>query len=522
MLARVHSSALWGVDAVPVLIEVQILSALRRFSIVGLPDGVVREAKERVRCAIENSGHQFPASEVIVSLAPADLPKAGSAFDFAIAAGILAALGFVSKDLLEKNILLGELALDGTIKPVRGALAASCLALEMGFGLLLAEENVDEAKLVEVVEVTGVSSLADLSLERGSPSREISGLGTSPGHGGAVENLKQRKSRRSPSFEKPHGRTFSDVVGQHAPKRALEIAAAGCHNVLMMGPPGSGKSMLAERVASILPPFSLSEQIEVLKVHSADLSQDPERRGTLPRERPFRAPHHTVTPIGLIGGGGFPTPGEVSLAHRGVLFLDELPHLRRDALEALREPLETQMVTISRSRQRLNFPADFLFIAAMNPCPCGRRGLGNGLCNCLPTQIARYVEKISGPIMDRIDLQIWVPTVSLLDMATERIDDPTEMMKERVLRAREIQKARVFGMVRTNSRLGPNEMRKFCELPKGALGLLQEASKKFSLSARAYSRVLKVARTIADLAGSAGIREEHLSEALSYRMGTTP
>lgn len=509
VLARVYSSALWGVDAVPVSIEVQILSSLRRFTIVGLPDGVVREAKERVRCAVENSGFPFPDSEVIVNLAPADLPKAGSSYDFAIGAGILAAMGFLEPKFLAEHLLLGELALDGSLKPVRGALAAACLAGEMGLGIVLAEGNRAEASLVEGIPVRTMESLADIAVapERAEFPRESDTT--------SVPLPRQLV----PSFEKSKGKTFADVVGQCAAKRAIEIAAAGCHNLLMVGPPGSGKSMLAERVGSILPSLSLREQIEVLKVHSADSSQDPDARRFPSSVRPFRSPHHSISSVGLIGGGSFPSPGEVSLAHRGVLFLDEFPHLRRDALEALREPLETQTVCISRSRQRLCFPADFLFVAAMNPCPCGKRGMKGGNCRCHPLQVQKYMERISGPILDRIDLQIWVPPASFRELSTELIEDPTATMRERVERARELQKERCGQEGRTNSRLQPNELRKHCKLEEASLVLLERAANKYQLSARAYSRVLRVARTIADLDGTERIREEHLSEALSYRIG---
>ncbi len=502
MLARVHSSTLWGVDAVLVHIEVQLLSALRRFSIVGLPDGVVREAKERVRCAIENSGFPFPNGEVIVNLAPADLPKAGSAFDLAIASGILVALGLLPHSAIDRRLLLGELALDGTVKPARGALAAACLARELEFGVVASPHSAREARLVNEVPVTAITSLA--GLVSGRFEAEAAGEPEAPevGEGSSL--------------------SYGDVAGQFEAKRAMEIAAAGWHNVLMIGPPGSGKSMMARRLESILPAPSAEEQIEVIKIRSADHSVELESRHPVQNVRPFRSPHHTLSTAGLVGGGSHPGPGEVSLAHHGVLFLDELPHIKRDALEALREPLETQQVVISRAKQRVSFPANFLLIAAMNPCPCGKRGGTSGTCTCAPGQVQKYMERISGPILDRIDLQTWVPPVALSEFVrlepgcTET--DPTALMAERVRIARQAQVERGAGRLVANSRLSPAQVRRVCKLSTDSVELLESASKRQQLSARGYTRVLKVARTIADLERRAEISDEHVSEALSFRM----
>ncbi len=506
--ARVRSVTCIGLHALGVDIEVQIVSALRRFSIVGLPDGVLRESKERVRCAIENSGVPFPEGEVIVSLGPASIKKYGSGFDLPIAVGILAAQGVLRVDSLEHCIVVGELALDGGIKMVPGVLLACHYAKEQGFQSLIIPAGTEaEASLIDGVLAYSVDSLAQcIALLRGERT---------------LEAVPTRLPEISDLTLQP---TFSDVVGQHRAKRALEVAAAGGHHLLMIGPPGAGKSMLATRLPSILPALTPTEVIEVTKVYSVlderrqFLSSGQGGRQRVTNERPVRAPHHSISAAGLFGGGSEPMPGEISLAHKGVLFLDEFPEFRRDAIEALRQPLESREVEIGRARLHLTFPADFLLVVAMNPCPCGKRGLRAGNCQCSRTAIARYRSKVSAPLLDRIDLQLWVAPVPVVELGRAPTSDTTAEMRSRVERARDIQRARYGSAELVNGRLAPTEMKQFCKLEQKAKTLLQGAAEKFELSARGWTRVLKVSRTIADLEASEQICASHVSEALSYRL----
>ena len=509
MVARVSSSTLIGIDAVRVDIESEIISSLKRFAIVGLPDGVVREAKDRVRCAIESSGFPFPFGEVVVNLSPAGLPKSGSGFDLAIALSILGAAGLIPAHTLKKCIVLGELALDGTIKPVPSILAAACLVRNLsGFELLVPEDSAEALRNMNGLRARTAKSLGEAAL-----------------HFLQKSELPLVDCDAVPMATAPSHLDFSDVVGQQTAKRVLEIVAAGGHNLLMVGPPGSGKSMLAARVPSILPPLAPEEQIEVSKIYAAYAhsggSSQTRSSLSLIRKRPFRAPHYSLSTPGLIGGGSVPIPGEISLAHRGVLFLDEVTEVRRDAIEALRQPLETKRVTISRAKFRVQFPADFVFLAAMNPCPCGRKGAKGGegeICRCGPTAVAKYLGRLSGPIIDRIDLQIWVPAVPIREIQSGPIDDPTAGMRERVGIARKIQSERFGGDHRVNARLRPGEIKKYCALDESGMKLLEEAAEKYHLSARGYTRVLKVARTVVDLEQTEQIRTEHLREVLSYRL----
>lgn len=507
LVAKARTTALFGIDAFPVSVEAQIIGSLRRFSIVGLPDSALRESKDRVRCAIENSGFGFPPREVIVSLAPAALPKFGAGFDFAIALSILAADGQVDPTGLRHKFFIGELALDGGVSSAPGALAAANYLKNRGRGgsLVVSQKDADEAALIEGVQVFGVQSLLE-AIAFLNGNAELSP--TKAPHGA--------RERRYP------GQGFGDVVGQHAAKRALEIVAAGGHNLLMVGPPGAGKSMLAQRISSILPPLTLDESIEQLRVRSALELTNPESTPSaqtgLVGYRPFRAPHHSASLAGLIGGGPHPVPGEISLAHRGVLFMDELPEFRRDVLEALRQPLESAEVVISRAKLRLRFPADFMLLAAMNPCPCGRKGSPEQTCQCTLSQIQRYQAKLSGPLLDRIDIKVWVSAVPVMELARELPEDPTAGMHERVALARKIQQERFKDERKTNSRMSPAEVKEYCLLEPQAKSMLEKAATTMSLSARGYSRILKVGRTIADIGGSVAIEAPHVSEALSYRI----
>lgn len=506
-VSKTCSVATLGVCVVGVQVEAQVSGALRRFSLVGLPDGVLREARDRVRCAIENSGLSFPHREVIVSLGPAALPKFGSGFDLAIAVSILIADKQLNVPGLDRCLFLGELSLDGSVKHVPGVLAACTFAKERGFrSVIVPQENTEEASLVSDVRVFSVKHLREcIAFLRGDTALE-------------------QVSPRIFSIREYVGPTFGEVVGQYAAKRAAEIVAAGGHNLLMVGPPGSGKSMLASRLPSIIPPLTGPEVIDVARVYSI-VRSDP-TIGTIGRrldkilfgERPFRAPHHSISTAGLIGGGSEPGPGEISLAHRGVLFLDEFPEFKRDALEALRQPMESGSIVLSRARLKITFPASFLLIAAMNPCPCGRRGLGRSDCECSPGQLQRYRAKVSGPLLDRIDLQIWVPPVQLPQFHQREQIDPTQDMRHRVLEARVRQEQRFGTTERINAHMTANEVKKFCALDANSMKLVERAAETMRLSARAYSRVLKVARTIADLAGARDLSDEHLAEALTYRL----
>jgi magnesium chelatase family protein len=512
-----HCSTILGVDALGVDVETQITGALRRFTLVGLPDSALREAKERVRCAIESSGFQFPQFELIVSLAPAAVPKTGSGFDLAIAVGILSASGQIDKPLSESYYFLGELSLSGEVRAVAAAIATSQMICSRGGGVLfVAKEIAAQASCIEGVRVVGVQSLSELVAMLGG-KREMD-----------FEPL-----CAVPPQEPGDVLDFGDVIGQESAKRALEISAAGGHNMLMIGPPGVGKSMLARRVMSILPPPSLTEMLETTKIHNAAQYcsfRKVENNLSLKATRPFRSPHHSSSTVSLIGGGARATPGELSLAHRGVLFLDELPEMKRDALESLREPLETREVNICRASYRISFPANFLLIAAMNPCPRGscprfetEKKASNKTCRCTGSELARYRSRLSGPLMDRFDLQVWVPRVPIDALDRPLRENPTCIMRENVRRVREIQTKRFAKANSLNAQMTTSEIKQYCAADSSASAFLREASSRYELSARGYHRVLKLARTIADLdsKGSdspAELEEGHIAEAISYRM----
>ena len=507
MLSKTSSATLCGVDAEAVEIEAQIFSALRKFTIIGLPDSVLRESKERIRCAIENSGFEFPKSEVIVSLAPASLPKRGAGFDLAIALSILAADGLIDQGPLSEFVVLGELSLDGNLKYTKGVLAAACLAQQrVGASLIAPLANSAQAAAVSGVKAYVASNLVDVvsflcGLDKLPLAAELAEEGCVP----SVEG----------------GPDLGEVIGQSAAKRALEISAAGGHNLLMVGPPGAGKSMLAERLPGILPPLSRVEQIELSKIYDAQGS----RNGTgldgfsLPVKRPFRAPHHSCSTAGLLGGGRPIVPGELSLAHKGVLFLDEFNEFRREVVESLRQPLESKRILLSRAVERTVLPADFLLLAAMNPCPCGLHGSGKGLCQCSAASINRHRQRISAPLLDRIDLQIWLAANKPEDLLNQEVQSAeSAKVAERVLSARAIQQKRFSSLGATNSQMNTAEAARACNLSQKDRELLTSAAQKYSMSTRAYGKTLKTARTIADLEGSERVCSSHLAEALSYRI----